>query len=67
MFPNKYLPVYESKIYKAFEFYNNIKGFVIYRDAIDSYKKIEYLTILYALGYIQDGGEEGYVKIFKSK
>lgn len=63
MLPNKFTLVSNSKIYRAILFYRSIPELLIHKSLIKSYEEIEYLTILYALGYIKDGGTNYFVKI----
>lgn len=63
MIPNKYTPIEKSKLYNAIKFYRSFNNMLISKESITSYKEIEYLTILYALEYIIDGGTEYFVRI----
>lgn len=59
MLPSKTVRVSKSKIYKALEYYQERNNGTIYLDVdLSSYKEIEYLTILFALGYITRSGND---------
>lgn len=63
MLPNKFTKVTKSKIYRAVQFYRAIPGLLINKSDIICYEDIEYITILYALEYIKEGGENYFVKV----
>lgn len=66
MFPSKYKPIEKSKLYKAIVFYHSLEGFLIPKKSIVNYQQIEYLTILYAIRYIDYDKGDYFVKVFKS-
>lgn len=69
LLPNKVLDVHNSLIYKALDYYSNISEDKL---VVNSYEEIEYLSILYGLGYIRCVVQSGFggkdeIKIFKNK
>ncbi len=69
--PNKVIKIEDSLIYKSLQYYKNSEQF-----EVKSKKDIEYLTILYAFGYLNciirqsmddKGGVINEIKITKNK
>ncbi len=68
MLPSKAVKISKSKIYKALEYYDKNSRDSLFLDVnvkeLRSYSEIEYLTILYALGYIEQDGDYIVKKVF---
>lgn len=68
MLPSKAVNISKSKVYKALEYYKKHDTAGMYLDInikkLNSYSDIEYLTILYALGYIEQNGDFIIKKIY---
>lgn len=68
MLPNKAIKISKSKIYKALAYYDKYSSDSMFLDVnvkeLRSYSEIEYLTILYAIGYIKRDGDYILKKVF---